>query len=213
MAADVKIGLLLSLVLVFVLAFALNRVPLSSDRKGDGDLTPVMVSGPPGIRPALPPESGGAWAGGPAAPAPQRPASQTPAPQTTERFRTPLAEAAPSERASQAVEPAKPAPPTVRYIVCEGDSLAYIARKFYGPVQGNKRENVMKIFEANRGVLKAPDQIDIGQELVIPPLEASQPPRPATQGGAAAQAKKTTEPTIFSDPMFEKVDSIGRKPL
>ncbi len=231
MAADVKIGLLLSLVLVFVLAFALNRVPFSGDRKGDGDLTPVMVSGPPGIRPEIAPEAL------PAEPVPQRPASQTPEPQATERFRTVLPEVASSEEAGKAIEPAKPpstrsaplgparagvpsasegpaaAPPVVRYIVCDGDSLAYIARKFYGPQQGNKRENVLKIFEANRGVLKSPDQIDVGQELVIPPLEASQPPRVATQGGAAGQARKTTEQNIFPDTMFEKVDSIGRKHL
>ncbi len=212
MAADVKIGLLLSLVLVFVLAFALNRVPFSNDRQADGDLTPVMVSGPPGIRPEIAPEAL------PPEPVPQRPASQTPEPQATERFRTVLPEVASSEEAGKAIEPAKPpstrsAPPVVRYIVCDGDSLAYIARKFYGPQQGNKRENVLRIFEANRGVLKSPDQIDVGQELVIPPLEASQPPRVATQGGAAGRAQTTAEQNIFPDTMFEKVDSIGKKHL
>ena len=209
MAVNAKIGLLLGLVAVFVLAFALNSAHRSGDRKANGDLAPVVVEGPSGIRPGIPPEVL------PPSPVPQQPVSQTPSSEATERYRTVLPEIAAIEKSSPDVEPPKPAPApaVVRYVVCEGDSLAYIARKFYGPVQGNKRENVMKIFEANRGVLKSPDQIDVGQELVIPPLEASQPPRVATQGGAAGRAQTTAELNIFPDTMFEKVDSIGRKPL
>jgi len=208
MAADVKIGLLLSLVFVFVLAFVLNSVPHSGNRGGSSDPASVVVADPPGIRPGIPPE---ALLPKPVSPAPaERPA----VPKTQERYRTSLPDVAapeesdkPAESASPVaaeaekdVKPAKPVPPIVRYTVCDGDSLAYIARKFYGPVQGNKRENVMKIFEANRGVLKSADQIDVGQELVIPPLGASQP-------------QKNSEQTIFSGSMFEKVDSIGRKRL
>ena len=194
MAANKKIGLLLGLVFVFVLAFALNSVHRSGDREGNNDLAPLVVEGPPGIKPAISPEAL------PSEPVSQGPAEQTPAAGTKDRYRTVLPKIAASEESSTDVEPAKPAPAVVRYIVCEGDSLAYIARKFYGPQQGNKRENVMKIFEANRGVLKSPDEIDVGQELVIPPLQASPP-------------QKTAEPSIFPDTMFEKVESIGRKPL
>ena len=131
-------------------------------------------------------------------------AAPSPAAQTTERYRAPLPEIAATEANAPTVEPPKlpqaPAPPVVRYIVGEGDSLAYIARKFYGPEQGNKKANVMKIFEANRNILKSPDEIDVGQELVIPPLETQKP-------------QSNAEPNIFPDSMFEKVDSIGRKPL
>ncbi len=218
MAANAKIGLLLGLVSVFVLAFALNSVHCSGDRKGNNDLAPIVVEGPPGIRPAISPEAL------PSEPVSQGPAIQTPAAGTQDRYRAVLPEIAATEGNSTATQPAKPpstrsaplgparagvpsasegpaaAPPVVRYVVCEGDSLAYIARKFYGPQQGNKRENVMKIFEANRGVLKSPDQIDVGQELVIPPLEAPQP-------------QKKPDPTILPDSMFEKVESIGRKRL
>lgn len=204
MAVNAKIGLLLGLVFVFVLAFVLNSTPHSGDRKGNNDLAPVMVEGPPGIKPEIPPDAL------PPQPGPQRlpegtphgAASQGPAAQTAERYRTVLPEIAAIEKSSPAVEPPKPAPApaVVRYIVCEGDSLAYIARNFYGPQQGNKRENVLRIFEANRGILKSPDEIDVGQELVIPPLEAPQP-------------QTNAEPSIFPDTMFEKVESIGRKPL
>jgi nucleoid-associated protein YgaU len=208
MAVDVKIGLLLSLVFVFVLVFVLNSVPHSGNREGSSDPAAVVVADPPGIGPGIPPE---ALLPKPVSPAP---AEKPAAPQTQERFRTSLPEiAAPEETAKPAesaspgaagenkdVKPAEPAPQGVRYIVCDGDSLAYIAQKFYGPVQGNKRENVMKIFEANRGILKSPDQIDVGQELVIPPLGASQP-------------QKNPQQSILSGSMFEKVESIGRKRL
>jgi len=194
MAVNAKIGLLLGLVFVFVLAFVLNSVHRSGDRKGNNDPASVMVGGPPGIKPEIPPEAL------PAEPVSQSPARQSPAAEAGERYRTALPEIAPSQETSKNIEPAKPAPPAVRYVVCEGDSLAYIARKFYGPQQGSKKANVLKIFEANRGVLKSPDQIDVGQELVIPPLEAAQP-------------QKKAEQNIFPDSMFEKVESIGRKPL
>lgn len=49
------------------------------------------------------------------------------------------------------------------YVVEPGDSLAYISLKFYG-----RPGAYVRIFEANRGVLKSPDQIRIGQRLVIP---------------------------------------------
>jgi len=50
-----------------------------------------------------------------------------------------------------------------RYTVKAGDSLSKISREFYG----NSGE-YMKIFEANRDQLKDPNQIQPGQELVIP---------------------------------------------
>jgi len=194
MAANKKIGLLLGLVFVFALAFVLNSVHRSGDREGSSDLAPIVVEGPAGIKPEIPLEA-----------LPSEPVSRGATGGTTttaagERYRTPLPEIAASEKSGKDIESAKPAPAVVRYIVCEGDSLAYIARKFYGPEQGNKKANILRIFEANRGVLKSPDEIDVGQELVIPPLETSQP-------------QKTPEPTIFPDTMFEKVESIGRKPL
>ena len=200
MAVNAKVGLLVGLLAVFVLAFALNSAHRSGDREAGNDLAPVVVEGPSGIRPEIPPDAL------PPAPVASTPAAPGPAALTTERYRAPLPEIAATEANAPAVEPPKPpaapapTPPVVRYIVGEGDSLAYIARKFYGPEQGNKKANVMKIFEANRNILKSPDEIDVGQELVIPPLETQKP-------------QTNAEPNIFPDSIFEKVDSIGRKPL
>jgi LysM repeat protein len=49
------------------------------------------------------------------------------------------------------------------YTVRAGDSLSKISREFYGDAN-----QYMKIFEANRNILKDPNQIQAGQELVIP---------------------------------------------
>lgn len=50
-----------------------------------------------------------------------------------------------------------------KYTVEKGDTLGKIAKHFYGEPAKYKQ-----IFEANRGVLSDPDEIEVGQELVIP---------------------------------------------
>ena len=77
--------------------------------------------------------------------------------------------------------------------------LANIAKKFYGSEEGNKRTNVAKIFEANHQLLKAIDEIYVGQKLIIPPLGSSEPDK--------------NSGTSFTSSIFEKVKSIGRKRL
>ena len=88
-------------------------------------------------------------------------------------------------------KPVKPDWPKI-YVVTKGDNLGFIAQKFYGPEEGNKRVNVTRIFEANRKQLKSPDDITAGQKLTIPSLDEK-------PGG------------IFSSKLFEKIKSIGRK--
>jgi len=86
------------------------------------------------------------------------------------------------------------------YVVTEGDNLASVARNVYGPEEGNKRANIERIFQANRRVLDSPDEIYVGQKLIIPPLPRSAPP-------------KNTVDSALPDGMFEKVESIGREQL
>jgi len=83
------------------------------------------------------------------------------------------------------------------YEVVAGDNLAAVAKKVYGPEEGNKRANIQRIFEANRNVLDAPDQIFVGQKLVIPPL-------PATPNGPDKVLPKA---------LFKQVESIGKEQL
>jgi nucleoid-associated protein YgaU len=54
---------------------------------------------------------------------------------------------------------------TRTYTVVSGDTLWRIADRMYGD-----GSHYLKIFEANSGVLKDPDHIFPGQELVIPKL-------------------------------------------
>lgn len=50
------------------------------------------------------------------------------------------------------------------YTVKGGDTLSKISKQFYGDAN-----EYMRIFYANRGDLKDPDKIQVGQQLVIPP--------------------------------------------
>jgi len=86
------------------------------------------------------------------------------------------------------------------HIVCKGDNLADIAKKFYGPKEGNRMANVKKIFEANSKLLESPNKIYPGQKLIIPPLWASALDKNSMEG-------------IFPDSMFEEVESIGKRHL
>ena len=58
---------------------------------------------------------------------------------------------------------APPPPAEKTYTVAAGDSLSKIAKQFYG----NANE-YMKIFDANKDKLTDPNNIKVGQQLVIP---------------------------------------------
>ncbi len=86
--------------------------------------------------------------------------------------------------------------PEIVYTVCEGDNLADIAKKFYGPKEGNRRANVLRIFLANQKVLASPHELFVGQKIVIPLLDSLKPDK-----------------SLFGNSMFETVKSIGRSHL
>ena len=71
---------------------------------------------------------------------------------------------------SAAPEAAQPAMSMEKYTVQKGDTLQKISQKFYGTT---KRWN--KIFQANEGVLKAPNKIFPGQVINVP-VEGSKGP-------------------------------------
>lgn len=234
MTSDAKIGLLLGLVFIFVIAFVINGLPRFRSATNGSEMTTNMVSSQNNTQPIGTRER-------------QAPGVFDWTEQTNEqtyeethppleqkedvRFKIQLpndisvakdtsimeiddevestvskpVEPAPAAQIpEEKIEvkkprPARPARPKV-YVVGDGDTLADIAKKFYGPEEGNKRANIAKIFEANHQLLKTVDAIYVGQELAIPPLVASQ------------ADKKETESTI-ADSIFEKVKSIGRKHL
>jgi nucleoid-associated protein YgaU len=257
MTSDAKIGLLLGLVFIFIIAFVINGLPRFRSTTNGSELTTNMVSSQndthpigsmernaPGVfnwteepaeqtvaletaEPAaeqkedirfkmeLPEdisvaretsiidiaeqsESTGAKEAGPA-----RPAQIAEQEEKAEKAIAvePAAEPGRAKPAIKQAEPAKSAWPKF-YVVAEDDSLGLVsvAKKFYGPEQGNKKINVDGIFEANRALLKSPDEIYVGQKLTIPPPATLQAETKETEGGLV-------------NSIFETVKSIGRRSL
>ena len=234
MTSDAKIGLLLGLVFIFIIAFAINGLPRF--HSNSSELTTNMVSSPDSLGIGGK-ERKAQEAFGWTEQVKEGPIEEVPAPieeKENIRFKMPLPSditvvkdtsimETPEEVEPAAPEPVKPVEPVPPakipevkeektvvmeseharpslpkiYTVSEGDTLAEIAKKFYGPEQGNKRANVAKIFEANRKLLKAIDEIYVGQKLIIPSM--------------AASGTDKTPSTSFTNSIFEKVKSIGRK--
>jgi nucleoid-associated protein YgaU len=94
------------------------------------------------------------------------------------------------------VTPARPQ----AYVVQDGDNLSTIAVQFYGAEKGNKLAVITALFKANSKVLKSPDDIYVGQKLIIPPLSDLTGEKEKSSGGLASS-------------IFEKVTSIGRERL
>jgi len=217
MTRDAKIGLLLGLVFIFIIAFIINGLP--SLGRGDGNELTRNMARPqrnPGIgtdarqatqrnitpvRPTIPPA-----AQEPAATEPQttqapsdqvRFTAQLPQPTTAGQSAETIAAAAEVSRPQTAVISVKPQPARARiYAVQDGDSLASIAKHFYGEELGNKKANVDRIFNANRKILKSADQIYVGQRLIVPPLPETVSDKPEN---------------VLPAENFEAVESIGAR--
>jgi nucleoid-associated protein YgaU len=231
MTRDAKIGLLLGLVFIFIIAFIINGLP--SLRRGDGNeltrnmantqrtnrgigtnargvthrtITPVRPTTPPTVMHSVQSEPQIS----------QTPNEQirfqtqlpTPSPTAGVQTQNPSVQAVLQSQAAKvaAQEPIKPtrtvkpklsaANRTRIYKVQDGDSLASISKQLYGEEFGNKKASVDKIFKANRKILKSPDQIYVGQKLIIPPL---------------TEAVSTSPKKVLSKDKFQRVDTIGRR--
>jgi len=213
MTRDAKIGLLLGLVFIFIIAFVINGLPSFSGQKNNNELTTNMVglrNNPPAIgakeRKIINPvpivqleQYPPAASGDDVRFGIALPGSRAAADKIDQSGPTAAAPPAAEENRSIEKETSKTSLPRT-YTVSEGDSLAAIAKKFYGAEDGVKKVNVALIFQANRKVLKSPDEIYVGQELIIPPL-----PRPASGKNKSA--------SVFSGSEFAEVESIGKKHL
>ncbi|MHC4086839.1 MAG: LysM peptidoglycan-binding domain-containing protein [Planctomycetota bacterium] len=217
MTRDVKIGLLLGLAFIFMIAFVINGLP--SFRGDSNELTKTLIDPPvrqPGIganerdvikrtvsieQPfrveyPLPEEQVIRYI----TDLPQGPvvvkegnnasnlnSSNTVKIVTPRRIENERMKA----RKTETLRP-KPALPKI-YEVTDGDNLALIAKQYYGDVEGNKTANIMRIFEANRNLLKTADDIQVGQK-------------------DSASPKEKNKDGLMSS-IVEKVTSIGREHL
>jgi len=204
MTSDAKIGLLLGLAFIFLIAFVINGLPGFREDGSNNELTTNMVSlqnNPPAIAAREREVINMRKSVG------KKPLKAGPPSAGNQDIRFTMAlpksslavkgTAGVESDRSYKIESNKAVPPKI-YVVNEGDSLAVIARKFYGSREGNKRINIARIFDVNRRSLKSPDEIYVGQRLIIPPLLASAPDK-----GKIANLFSTTE--------FAKVESIGKR--
>jgi LysM repeat protein len=193
MASNAKIGLLIGLAVIFVIVFVINGLSGFGNARDDNDQSTIVVMDPTGIKPDINPEDF------PPRRVPERHPEETPPPDDKDRLQGQQPGTTSPDETDNHAEPVNQAWPKV-HIVSKGDNLAGIAKKFYGPKEGNRRANIKMIFEANNKSLKSPDKIYPGQKLIIPSLWAS------------ASGKNSIE-SIFPDSMFEQVESIGRRHL
>jgi nucleoid-associated protein YgaU len=222
MASDAKIGLLLGLVFIFIIALVINGLPSFQEDSGSNELTVKMVDSQNNPSAIAARERVAISRRVPAEITYQMPVSPAPSAvnqdvssETASQQNVPevVTKETPIERAIAAaakVIAAKNETPKTQaneagssktYVVDKGDSLAAIAKKFYGPEEGNKKVNIARIFEANRKLLKSPDELQIGQKLTIPPLKV-----------ASAQEKNKVV-DVLSGTNFTKVESIGERHL
>jgi nucleoid-associated protein YgaU len=218
MASDAKIGLLLGLVFIFIIALIINGLPSFREDGSNNQLTTNMVglqNSPPAIaakergvinlREAVgkkPTQVELPSAGNQdVLPATAVPESASVIKETTAVEAIAAAAQAVAAKDESYKTDANGAISPKIYVVSEGDTLAAIARKFYGSKEGGKKVNVARIFDANRKLLKSPDEIHIGQKLVIPPLLVASAP---SKGKIAS---------VLSGTEFTKVESIGKRHL
>jgi nucleoid-associated protein YgaU len=215
MTSDAKVGLLLGLFFIFVIAFIINGLPRFRSDTNTNELT-TMANSPndsyigsnerkaqasfrrerPVRNRTQSVEETQAATRDEGKVRYKRPLSQgsvavkdEPAKATTEskvKLTRPVPEAI-EKTTINVPKQAKPDLPKV-YVVQAGDNLAKIAQKFYGTERGNKTLNVKRIFEANRRLLKSPDDISVGQKLIIPLL-------------------KDEAESVFNGGLFEKIKS------
>ena len=203
MTADAKVGLLLGLFFIVVIAFLINGLPnfIQKDTPEEKAATALVVpSGPdlvidrritetaqrlsPGIplRVTEPPKD--VFVLSQAMPASPFPAvAETPfaappqLPQAVEQqINRPVAVVEPAPALAPTAKPAAARAGSTSHVVQKGETLAVIAKKYYGPEEGNRRAVIQKLYEANKDVLASPDKVTIGNKLVIPAMAGTQTP-------------------------------------
>ncbi len=213
MTSDAKVGLLLGLFFIFVIAFIINGLPRFRSESNNNELT-TMANSPNDsiigsnerkaqaailrerrerIRRESVDEAQAATRDEDKVRYKRPLSHDNSAVKTTDNKIKPVAPAPDANKRTKVNVPkqVKPDLPKI-YIVQDGDNLAKIAQKFYGAVRGNKTINVTRIFEANRKELKSPDEVPAGQKLIIPLL-------------------KDEAESVFTGGVFERIKStIGR---
>ena len=200
MTSDTKIGLLLGLVFIFVIAFLINGVPGVPMGRVSNELTHNMAfSGADTQRigenvrqvgkqmaPPLPRsvgQGGFGFRGPRAGSLPDTSIIRSTAPipsDLAKRVERVLGENRAQKQAEEIAKAqglgdvTRSVPPRT-YIVKSGDILDTIAVKWYGDREGNVQATRDRLYAANRHRLSSPNELQIGQELIIPLLKSAAP--------------------------------------
>jgi len=222
MTADAKVGLLLGLFFIVIIAFLVNGLPnfIRQEHTTTADAAILTPSGPdmvldereswiPRLNPdnTEPPQTD---------PTPSNPLvldTTDPAdrvvvpelPQSSETNDTPkqivieTTDLNQNKNSEGSVTPAVTSK-SKTHTVAKGEILPVIAKKYYGDEQGNRRIVIQKLYEANKDILKSPDAVRIGDKLKIPQLDVLLGTEQTVKAPSATQKLLDAIPN-----MFEKV--------
>jgi nucleoid-associated protein YgaU len=222
MTSEAKIGLLLGLVFIFIIAFIINGLPSFWHKSDNTEMTVATESAENDaagiadnqrkagesiekIAPAAVSNTGQvaqAQSGSEVRSTLELPKDSTKSAANTELQPITVAQALPPQDNAQSPEVHQQTPAQSEqktYVVCQGDSLFTIAKKFYGTSEANKKSTTELLFNANHGVLKSPHSLQIGQKLVIPQIADNSTKKSKVETAVAEPAKtqhtKTTQAT------------------
>jgi nucleoid-associated protein YgaU len=172
MTSDAKIGLLLGLVFIVIIAFVINGLPDFLQ----GDEEKIFVTG-------INTESDLGDIGNNAALAvktiERMESPQPPEPAKTKEEGVRFSQQLPNQNRPLRKTKFKPLPEKVAdrtrsYTVKSGDNLPVIAKKFYGDEKGNTHAIIQKLYKFNSKTMTSPDDLLVGQKLIIPPIASLQ---------------------------------------
>lgn len=222
MTADAKVGLLLGLVFIVLIAFLINGLPgflnppsklnvMPEDQKPNTNITiqaekVVQAMTPPStVRDSAPPKEERATvplqADKPvvqeSAPQPKQTETVVPVPAgDADKAATPK----PAEIKTVEQQPVKPPSELRTYVVQPGDNLSKIAVAMYGSELGNKLTTVQALYEANKDKMKTASDILPGKKLVVPDL-APATPTPTPSGSTPTKSTEKTADKPAAKPL------------
>lgn len=182
MTSDTKIGLLLGLIFIFVIAFVINGLPgfdrvqgpnaLAKDLAGYTDASPDLGARERHARHYI--ENSYTLGNSDASVRDQMvlpsadPAVQDQAAIVLNEIQEPQLALNPNLLQRRRSEKVAAWPKVCE--VLKNDNLARIAKRYYGAEKGNMAVNIKKIFDANKDILPSPNALKPGQQLIIPAL-------------------------------------------
>ncbi len=208
MTADAKVGLLLGLIFIVIIAFLVNGLPnIFRGAEAEAAIETTLAEAPrPNVVLEGPTYNLPRVAGVPLR-QPNVPTEVVVIQVPGVDAETALEEAAAAQEAIAARDAAVVAieqPQVVRHKVNEGEYLTTIAERVYGPEKGKSRTTLEAIARANG--LKSPDMLQIGQMLVLPDLDA------APAAPTAAPPSTTTLVEKFKDVLEVVTNRREEKP-